>query len=268
MDHAVLTELAAGAALEDLDPVERARLDAHLAACPRCRALVLELEDVLGDLALAAPELRPPAALRGQVLERLHDPVVDGMASAVAPSVVPAVAQALAAVPRRGRALVTWGSLALAAVLAVVAVGLGARAEELDRELATVTAALAQVSSRSAEADAAISVAADPDHVSAALHAEALAPVATAVVLFRPGSTDAYLLATDLPPTPDGQVYQLWWADAAGVHALGTFRYDGVGPFVAPFGVDLADGAAAMVTLEPDGGATGEPGPQVVFGEF
>ena len=44
--------------------------------------------------------------------------------------------------------------------------------------------------------------------------------------------------------------------------------YDGRGPFVAPFGVDLADGAAAMVTLEPMGGATGEPGPQVVFGEL
>jgi len=131
-----------------------------------------------------------------------------------------------------------------------------------------VTATLASVEGRSTEANAAMAVVADPEHVSTALHPEALAPASAAVVLYRPGSTDAFLLATDLPPTPDGQVYQLWWADATGVHALGTFRYDGNGPFVAPFGVDLAEGAAAMVTLEPTGGATGEPGPQVVFGEL
>jgi hypothetical protein len=86
--------------------------------------------------------------------------------------------------------------------------------------------------------------------------------------MFRPGTTESYLLANDLPATPAGQVYQLWFADTAGVHALGTFHHDGEGPFVAPFGVDLGSSAAAMVTLEPEGGAVGEPGPQVVFGEF
>jgi hypothetical protein len=37
---------------------------------------------------------------------------------------------------------------------------------------------------------------------------------------------------------------------------------------MAPVGVDLAHSAAVMVTLEPSGGATGAPGPQVVFGEL
>jgi hypothetical protein len=37
---------------------------------------------------------------------------------------------------------------------------------------------------------------------------------------------------------------------------------------VVPVGVDLAGSSAAMVTLEPTGGAVGEPGPQVVFGEL
>jgi hypothetical protein len=75
-------------------------------------------------------------------------------------------------------------------------------------------------------------------------------------------------MADRLPATPDGMVYQLWYADAAGVHALGTFRHDGEGPLLARFGVDLGSSAAAMVTLEPEGGAVGEPGPQVVFGEL
>ena len=64
-------------------------------------------------------------------------------------------------------------------------------------------------------------------------------------------------------------MYQLWAADADGVHPLGTYPYDGTGPFVAPFGVDLGSADAAMVTLEPIGGAQGDvPGPQVVFGEL
>ncbi len=69
-----------------------------------------------------------------------------------------------------------------------------------------------------------------------------MAPDALARVVFRPGTTDAFLMATELPATPAGHVYQLWVADAAGVHALGTFRHDGRGAFIAPFGVDLADG--------------------------
>jgi hypothetical protein len=44
--------------------------------------------------------------------------------------------------------------------------------------------------------------------------------------------------------------------------------WDGEGTMIAPIGVDLADSAAVMLTLEPEGGAQGEPGPQVVFGEL
>lgn len=256
MDHATLSQLAAGAALDDLDATERAALDAHLGECTTCPALVAELDEVLADLALVAPELEPPASLRADVLDSLHLTTDRPTLVVVSPPARPS------------RRLATWGALGLAAVLGVVAVGLGARTAQLSGDLAETTAALSAAQARDAQTAAAMAVVADPAHVTAALHAEPVAPIASAVVLYRPGSTDAFLMATDLPPTPDGKVYQLWWADANGVHALGTFVYDGQGPFVAPFGVDLAEGAAAMVTLEPVGGATGEPGPQVVFGEL
>ena len=265
MDHGALAELAAGAALDDLEPTERAALDAHLASCTSCQALVAELDEVLADLALAAPELQPPASLRGDVLDSLR---------AAPPSIVassegghPTLVGAQARSARRDRAAAI-AALGLAAVLGVVAIGFAARTVQLTDEVAGVTAALAATERRTAEEIAAMRLVTDPAHVAAALHAEPVAPAASAVVLYRPGAADAYLLATGLPSTPDGQVYQLWWADGSGVHALGTFSYDGDGPLVAPFGVDLADGTAAMVTLEPAGGATGEPGPQVVFGEL
>ncbi len=180
----------------------------------------------------------------------------------------PASVAARAAQPARRDRVATIAALGVAAVLGVVAVGFAARTVQLTDEVASVTAALAATERRTTEEIAAMRLVTDPAHVAAALHAESVAPAASAVVLYRPGAADSYLLASGLPSTPDGQVYQLWWADASGVHALGTFTYDGDGPLVAPFGVDLADGTAAMVTLESAGGATGEPGPQVVFGEL
>ena len=76
------------------------------------------------------------------------------------------------------------------------------------------------------------------------------------------------MMAADLPASPAGTVYQLWSADVAGVHALTTFTCDGRHACLAPFGVDLAPATATMITLEPAGGAQGEPGPQVAFGEL
>ena len=260
MDHATLRELTAGAALEDLDPTERADLGVHLATCLECQALTHDLGEVLGELALLAPDVEPPAALRGRVLRALDaPPPLDGLAPSPRPEPVGR--------PRPAR-MSLIASLGLAAALGIVAVGLGARTIQLDRELETATAAVIAAEARLAARDAAMAVVADPRHVTASLHGEAVAPEARSVVVFRPGTEDAYLMATDLPATPPGHVYQLWYADDTGVHALGTFHHDGTGPFVAPFGVDLAGSAAAMVTLEPEGGAQGAPGPEVVFGEL
>jgi hypothetical protein len=278
MDHVALRELAAGAALDDLDPAERHVLDAHLATCAPCRGLATDLDDVLGDLALIAPAQEPPRGMRAAVLAAVREPARprlalvaeggDGGLGSAATMPVPSAraipASSTSAVDRWLR----WGGLATAAVLAFLAVGLGGQNLRLQDEVTAANLALREAQAQVQARQAAVTVAADPAHVSVALHAEAMAPAAHAAVMFRPGTSDAFLLATDLPPTPAGHVYQLWYADPAGVHALGTYAYDGHGPFIAPFGVDLATSVAAMLTLEPDGGATGDPGPQVVFGEL
>lgn len=258
MDHGALAQLAAGAALDDLDAAEREELDRHLPSCTSCQELTADLGDVVGDLALAAPTVWPPSSLRRDILAALH--ASDGPARMERAIVHPS--------PGRPPRLATWGSLGLAAVLGVVAIGFGAQAARLNQQLQATNAAAAQAQSKVAAREGAVALLGDPRHVAANLHAEAVAPGATAFVAYAPGSTNAYLMAMNLPPTPPGHVYQLWVADEAGVHPLGTFQFDGEGAFVAPFGVDLGASAAAMVTLEPVGGAQGEPGPQVVFGEF
>jgi|GEM_PF-533912 len=283
MDHRSLQQLAAGAALDDLDATERADLDAHRATCASCAALGVELEDVLADLALVVPELHPPASLKREVLSALRAPVVVDFEVPTPQSTGPARSAEVPGGPmpgttavapvvdlaerRRWRAIGAAG-IGMAAVLAIAAVGLGARTSELTDQVAATRVLLVEAQAQVTSRNAALTLLAEPGNVTASLHAEPVAPDATAMVVFRPGSDESYLMATGLPATPDGQVYQLWFADDTGVHPLGTFHHDGTGAFVASFGVDLAGSAAAMVTLEPEGGAQGEPGPQVIFGEF
>jgi hypothetical protein len=271
--------LAAGAALEDLEPAERLEHEANLATCDECRQASADLELVLVDLALVAPERVPPPdlmtsirlAIAAEGLER--EPVADNRVAGAGRAAVaagsgrgPGVVIPFASL-RAGRRS-TYAALGLAAALAVATVGLGARSIGLSTELERSSAELAALQSEVSSQGAVMAVAIDPKHVTAALHAEPLAPAATAVVVFVPGTTEAYLVAHNLPPTPSGHAYQLWYADAAGVHPLKTVTWSGTGTFVAPFDVDLSHSAAVMVTLEPTGGATGEPGPQVVFGEL
>jgi hypothetical protein len=162
--------------------------------------------------------------------------------------------------------LLDLGSAGLVASLAIVAVGLAGRDVRLAGELGGSRQAMDAVRAELAVQTGAVAVAADPAHRDVTLRAEALAPTASATVVYVPGTTSSYVVASDLPATPAGKVYELWVADAGGVHGLGTYTFDGRGPFVAPLGVDLAPAAATMVTLEPVGGARGEPGPQVLFG--
>ena len=262
MDHGTLRQLAAGAAIDDLDAEERRALEAHLGRCVGCSDLARDLADVVGELAFATPELAPPPDLHAAVMAAL--PGRGAPRPAVVASSPPWSGRAIA--PRSTQFPVrswprTLAGLAAAAVVIVAVIGLGARTVQLNDDVASSR-------TRIAEGAAAMAVIVDPAHRTASLSAEPAAPAATAVVVYRPGTHDAFIMADHLPATPDGMVYQLWSADSGGVHPLGTFSYDGEGPFLASFGVDLGTSAAAMLTLEPAGGATGEPGPQVVFGKL
>jgi len=263
MDHVTFRELAAGAALDDLDAAERISLRAHLGFCGPCRDDATALVDTAGLLALAAPRRLPPASLRGGVMAAIA-------AAGNRPVDIPTAVVDLEAIRRertRYRRL-SFAGLAAAAAFAIAVAGLGASAARLQGDLDAAAGARDAALAQLATSDAAMSVVLAPDHATALLTPDPMAAGATVYVVFRPGTTEAWLMAGQLPATPAGKVYQLWWADEAGVHALTTFTCDGSHACLAPFGVDLAAATATMITLEPVGGAQGEPGPQVAFGQL
>lgn len=273
--------LAAGAALADLDPAEHAAYEEHRRTCAACRSLEQDLDRVVADLALAVPERTPPPDLLPGIRRALGLSAVPAGPHPVPFSGRPAApgavaAPTVAAPPREepgtagapGRPASRRAPALLAAALALVAVGLGARTAALSGDLEAATARMGSLQAELDVQGALMAAAMDPAHVAVRLSPEPFAAGASAQVLYVPGTRDAWLVARGLPPCPEGHAYQLWYADDAGVHALGVYAWGGGGTFVAPFAVDLDAGTAAMLTLEPAGGATGSPGPQVVGGEL
>lgn len=269
MGHETYEELLAGATLDDLDLTEREALEAHRAGCRECAAATESLDAAAVALAMAVPQRQPSPGLESRIMAAVAAEPRGAMtpasteATGAPAATAPSVAERPSVDPDAGRgARTSWwrrpqfamAAGALAVVLAVTTLALALQTAGLRSTVALQ--------------DAAIAVLADPDGVAAPLLPEDPSAGVTAMAVFVPGTTESYVMATGLPPTPSGEVYQLWSADAAGVHPLGTYTYDGTGTFVAPFGVDLSQAAAAMITVEPTGGATGEPGPQVVFGEL
>ena len=276
IDHEAGMLLAAGAALDDLEPDEWAAWDAHRDGCVECARTEGDLATIVMDLALTVPERRPPPELLAGIRLAIDEtpaplfrptPVAAHAPSAPNPGVsIPGNVVPFRAARTRSR---TLGALVgIAAALAFAVVGLGARTASLQDELARSGAQVASLRSALGGQGAAVSAALDPGRVAVALHAEALAPAAEATVVYVPGTDGSWIVARNLPPTPAGHGYQLWYADKAGVHPLQTVAYDGSGMFVEPLGVALGSGDAVMITLEDAAGATSEPGPQVVFGEL
>jgi len=284
MSHDAAMELVtAGAALGDLAPEELAPYAAHRRWCLDCRRMERDLDQVLADLSLDAPRRLPPPELLGSVLAGIRasdlPPVTGGGARADESTMAtPEPAMAPGGHPSAASRTATWrrarpsrrpvAGLALVAALALAVAGLGVRDIGRQRELDTAGATIASLEQALAGREGAMTVAMNPGRVAVALQAEPLAPAAQAAIVYLPGSANAWIVVRNLPATPAGHAYQLWFADAAGVHPLEVVPFDGSGPFIAPVHVDLASAAAVMVTLESASGAHGEPGPQVVFGQL
>lgn len=278
MDHAAFTELTAGRALGDLDVAEQQAVDAHLRSCASCRALTRELDGVLTELSFAAPPRRVPASLGPSIMAAIRNDAALGSRpvplsatgpvpmSRPAPRPDPVLPEVIR--PDRFRG---WGralGIGLAAAAALAIVVLGAEVLNLRDQVDSAQLLARSYADQLSARDTAMQVVADPSHASAWLAPSTGDVTASALMVWVPGSTQTYLVAEGLPATPDGQDYQFWYADDAGVHAGITFDYDGSGVLIMPVDVDLSGAKAAMLTIEEDGGAQGGPSKDIVFGEL
>jgi hypothetical protein len=280
-------------ALDALDGEELRELRAHLASCAECGRERDALRDAASMLAYAAPPAAPGAHVRERLFERVRE-LGPASASANAPaspaSQAPAADSDAARVDARvlefaarPRAFVIpkWLAVAASLVIAVMAVALAAlwrQNSSLRGEVARVGAELNAERGRDAQQQEALErsrqellragelneMLASPGMQMASLAGTKDAPPgARASIAYNRAMSRAVLIASGLPPAPEGKAYQVWYIDAGKPPVPGgTFK-----PNVDSRGF-LSDrippeGQAAQtfaVTLEPEGGVPAPTG--------
>ena len=214
--------LSGAYAMDALDDFERARFEAHLAACAECRAEVASLQDAAATLSTVTA-VAPPAAMRAKILADIKT---------VRP-LPPVVARIEARRPRRWRGLV-----AAAAVLGVIGGGTAVWQQTQDSTSDQVPLSAADR----------IITASDVTSISKDLGEDGK------VEIYRsPSLGKAALKTSGLPAAPSGKVYQLWLRKAG--HMVKAGFLTGSGSRKAVFAGDATDATGAGISVEPAGGS-------------
>lgn len=214
--------LSGAYAMDALDDLERARFEAHLAACAECQAEVASLQDAAATLSATAT-VAPPPALRDTILAEIKT---------VRP-LPPIVARLEARRPRR------WVKL-VAAAAALGVLGAGAAAWQQTRDEPTRAQLTAAQQIRAA---------ADVTSVTKSIGEGAKATI------YRSESLGKVALVTShLPAAPAGKVYQLWLEDERG-HMVDAGLLTGSGHREVVLRGDASRATAAGITVEPAGGS-------------
>ena len=218
-------ELTAGYALDALDADKRAAYEAHLQGCETCRQELGSFWQTTEALAVAASGPAPGPALRERILAdaRAEQP------------------QNVVALESRRRPLAPVLG-AVAAVAAIVALGIGLWGANVSSKLDDTRSALER-------SEAAAAVLADPDAQSVALQAGEGRLVV--------GSDGRAVLVVDgLDPAPPGKTYETWIMPGGSVEEAspaGLFTGREGTENVAIDGTVRA-GELVAVTVEPSGG--------------
>ncbi len=266
--HRPYDGFAALYAVGGLNRVDRDRFERHLETCAACVVAVTQLLPVARGLSQAAAPQEPPARLRLRIVGAEPEPA-------------PQPRQLTPAASSTSGARIAPVYRVIAVVCLIVAGGIGwyaaqqvTRARQLRESLDTSAlriqvADLAAATSRQAveELRARADVLAAPDVTSISLQGQPAAPDAAGRA-FLSGTRGAVLAASNVPPLPPGQVYQVWFVVPPNPIGVGFARVDGAGRIFATVDPPTDAGApvAIAVTLEPEGGVTEPSGDLLLLG--
>lgn len=288
MRHEDYKHLLALEAVGALEEDERAALLAHLPSCAECRAELRELADAAASLLHTVESVRPSPELRADILARIR--AVDPSEVAASPKAVdPSEArdrEPPPAAPRDLRTLLrdislwqifAWRpALGFGAALAAVAVVLlGLTSLSLWNRNRTLSAEVAGLSDRLREAQNEAAgtreqlararnieeLLASPGVRLAELSGKTPAPQAHAMIAYDRSTGRAAVMATGLPPCPEGHAYQLWLIADNTPLPGGTFKSDAQGRALLNDSLPPNHHAPAFaVTLEREGGVRAPEG--------
>ena len=213
--------------LDALDEGERREFEGYLAAHPELQAEVDELGSVADLLALAPQEYEPSPELRRNLLARIED------TSGASVSEAPGRHTSSRRKPF-GPGGIGAAAVAAAAVLAVV--GLSLWNASLRGENEDLRGALEIRETHDLEGSG---------------PAEDVRGEVVEI-----GDGQAVLVAEDLPPVPEGEVYETWLLRGGVPEPAGLFSPRDDGDVAAPIEGSIHGADAVAVTVEPSGGSS------------
>jgi anti-sigma-K factor RskA len=242
-------------ALQSLSHDESAALREHLSKCEECR---IELAALRGDLAMVALSVDQhplPAGAQERFAQRIAGDAP--MAKRVEPAPMGRSA--------RLASNFGWISWAAAAVLLIVAAGLGIQVSLLRARLRDTDSRMASLQASRSRAEQVADLLTSPTAQRVLLTAPKTQPAPTGRIAYLPLRGELILQANNLRPVPANKTYELWVipADGAAPVPAGLFRPDAVGngSVILPpipqgirakaFGVTLEDAAGSNTPTAP-----------------
>jgi hypothetical protein len=262
-------EVAALYALGALSQHEARAFDVHLRnGCPICDLELKQFDEVAGLLGVSVEPESPSGYVRDLLAVRIQREVSER--PALATSVIPFPGQPAAnREPVKASATVSrsWLPWAVAAAFLVAFVfsfaawrtsrsTLQAEVDQLRGSAGAVLDENAELKGQLAETVQINSVLSSPSSRVLQLAGPEPAPGLSATVYWDVlGSR--WIVAANLPPAPEGKVYQLWFVTAEAKISAGLIRPDrlGHGFTTLPFPTDIGPLTATAITLEPEGGS-------------
>jgi anti-sigma-K factor RskA len=253
-----------------LGPSEQKELEAHLAVCSECGALVRELRPTVEALAELVQPIEPRPAVRQQLLSKIAAVPVTNMATVATPPARPA-----------SRSMVSW--LAAAASVAL-AIGLGLYSAQLRNRVLDLEVRLREAITRAdtgdrlvadarrsaSEAQQHVLVLSSPDLARIDLKGQPVAPAASGQA-FWSRSRGLVFTAAALPASPSGKTYQLWvlTAQTPPISNSWLLKPDAAGRVDALFDtpVTMPQPVAIAISLEPEGGVPAPTGDLYLVGK-
>jgi anti-sigma-K factor RskA len=279
-------ENAALYALGALSQHEARAFDAHLGEeCQVCEAELKQFENVVAALGAAAAPATPPSYLRDLLQVRIEKEVTTPAptsASVIPFPEKPAVTPQKLTPPRAPfvRVLLPWA--VAAALFVALLYGLtfwlvqrwsrpildNHSIQALQQENDNLKEQLAKENAKSEELAQINAVLTSTRWQIIPLSGQDPAPDSSAKIYWDvPASR--WVVTADLPPAPEGKVYQLWFVTTEAKISAGLITPDksGHGFTVLQLPPDLGSLAAAAITLEPEGGSQQPTMPIYVLGK-
>ena len=244
-------------ALGILEGEERAELEAHMARnCPQCAPGVAKARWVVSQLALAAPDAAPPAALRAKIMEAVNS------SAEISRTENERGVKSIVKTPMKREVFPLWAWVA-AAVLALIT-GYSIRQmgtqntqiAELRKQMKLANLQTQSLQNQLEQGRMVASVMLAPDSVSLKLMPkDKNMPMVHAYLHPHMGVA---ITADQMPAMPSAITLQLWFVPKKGAPmSVAIFRPDAGGQIalVAPVNMPINEIAALAVTEEPAGGS-------------